>query len=148
MRPSRIQITSVACGKKDGKQAASRDLYNLCKLDSHKQFAALLCFYLNVRIFFLQLKALFDSRVSLNVEIKIISVYIVDFSPCNKTKHWKSTKIYCSDNLHTATQTLRDRWTLTIAIKPKLNMKWRDSPVDYGSCLNIDTSLSPVEKAH
>lgn len=43
MRPSRIRtITSVACGKKGKTQAATHDLYNLCKLESYKQFAGLL----------------------------------------------------------------------------------------------------------
>lgn len=63
MRPSRIQtITSVACGKKGETQAATHDLYNLCKLESYKQYCSpvncftsltgadlLKRFYLNVR---------------------------------------------------------------------------------------------------
>lgn len=33
------------------------------------------------------------------------------------------------------------------AIRPKLNSKGRDFPIDYASCININTSLSPVEEA-
>lgn len=85
MHPSRIEITSVACGKKDEKQAASRDLHSLCKLESHKQFAALLCFFLNAAESFVWFKS-----EPMNVEIIIVSVFVVAVVVLNQ----KLLKVY------------------------------------------------------